>query len=46
MESGVDKWGRSVDNPKNTMEGRDVHEEDSIEPVGLIFFFFFFFFFF
>ena len=27
MESGVDKWGRSVDNPKNKMEGRDVHDK-------------------
>ncbi|MEO5631911.1 MAG: hypothetical protein ABIR69_08560 [Nitrospiraceae bacterium] len=27
MESGVDKWGRSVDNPKDTMEGRNVHDK-------------------
>jgi len=27
MESGVDKWGRSVDNPKDTMEGHDVHDK-------------------
>ena len=27
MESGVDKLGRSVDNPKNKMEGRDVHDK-------------------
>ena len=27
MESGVDKWGRSVDNPKNKMEGHDVRNK-------------------
>ena len=27
MESGVDKLGRSVDNPETQMEGRDVHDK-------------------